>query len=207
MVIGVCIDGRHIMNFEEALEESCRELKLDTHFKSIEKKRDAKTFAEKIVAAFKKTPFLVKNSYLFLDSVDFCFYEDEEGHVNFAISGDIRGRDKQQINKSIATALHLCNLCESKMKYDAPLAFTFYFAKDYDGHYILINEEDTGSEVKLIDFVNRYFELENDFDWSTLPEEQVPKNKGCYKGVVSCRQVSDSKFELKVISCELVCHM
>ena len=73
------------MTFEKAMHDSCRELGLDGHIKIIEYKKDCHTYAEKIVCNIKDRPFQVKNSYMFLDGVDFCFY-NYENEVNFATS-------------------------------------------------------------------------------------------------------------------------
>lgn len=103
------------MTFEEAMHDSCRELGLDGHIKTIEHKKDCYTYAEEIACNFKDKPFQVKNSYMFLDGVDFCFYQDGED-VNFAISGYIARNDKLEIVKAINKALSLCTLCEQKLK-------------------------------------------------------------------------------------------
>ena len=102
------------MTFEKAMHDSCRELGLDGHIKTIEYKKDCHTYAEKIVGNFKDRPFQVKNSYMFLDGVDFCFY-NYKNEVNFAISGCIAGNDKLEIVKAIDKALSLCALCEQKL--------------------------------------------------------------------------------------------
>ena len=103
------------MTFEEAMHDSCRELGLDSHIKTIVHKKDCHTYAEKIVCNFKDRPFKVKNSYMFLDGVDFCFY-NYKNEVNFAISGCISDNDKLEIVKAIDKALSLCALCEQKLK-------------------------------------------------------------------------------------------
>lgn len=102
------------MTFEKAMHDSCRELGLDCHIKTIEYKKDCHTYAEKIVANFKDRPFQVKNSYMFLDGVDFCFY-NYKNEVNFAISGCISRNDKLDIVNAIEKALSLCALCEQKL--------------------------------------------------------------------------------------------
>ena len=103
------------MLFDKALQEACAELQLDQHTKTINYDEDASTYAEQIVSNFKEKPFVVKSSFLFLDGVDFCFYQDGD-NVDFTISGRISGNDKSNIAASIKRALQLCALCESKMK-------------------------------------------------------------------------------------------
>ena len=103
------------MTFEKAMHDACRELGLDGHIKTIEFKKDCHTYAEKLVGNFKDRPFQVKNSYMFLDGVDFCFYNNKND-VNFAISGCVARNDKLEIVKAIEKALSLCDLCEQKLK-------------------------------------------------------------------------------------------
>lgn len=105
-------------NASDTFEEQWAEM-LETYDgkesnQAIQFKKDCHTYAEKIVGNFKDRPFQVKNSYMFLDGVDFCFY-NYKNEVNFAISGCIRGNDKLEIIKAIDKALTLCALCEQKL--------------------------------------------------------------------------------------------
>ena len=102
------------MTFEKEMHDSCRELGLDGHMKTIEYKKDCHTYAEKIVCNFNDRPFQVKNSYMFLDGVDFCFYQNGKD-VNFSISGCVARNDKEDILVAITKALNLCKLCEDKL--------------------------------------------------------------------------------------------
>ena len=103
------------MTFEHAMHDTCKELGYDSHLKTIEYKRDCHTYAEKIIGNFAKRPFQVKNSYMFLDGVDFCFHQYGE-EINFAISGYISRKDKLKIQEAIEKALKICEVCESKLK-------------------------------------------------------------------------------------------
>lgn len=103
------------MTFEDAMHKTCKELGYDGHLKDIQYKKDAHTYAEKIAIQF-GIPKKVKNSYMFLDGVDFCFFQNGSD-VNFAISGVIRGNDKLEIEKAIKKALEICAVCEWKMQY------------------------------------------------------------------------------------------
>lgn len=103
------------MTFEEAMSDSCRELGFDNHIKNIRNKKDCNTYAEKLVCNFNNRPFSVKNSYMYLDGVDFCFF-NYKNEVNFAISGVIARHDKIDICNAINKALELCDLCEQKLK-------------------------------------------------------------------------------------------
>lgn len=102
------------MTFEDAMHDACRELGYDGHIKTIEYKKDCHTYAEKIIGNFAKRPFPVKNSYMFLDGVDFCFHQNGN-YVNFSISGYVARNDKLDIKNAIDKALKLCELCEEKM--------------------------------------------------------------------------------------------
>ena len=102
------------MKFEKAMHDACRELGLDGHIKKIKFKKDAFTYAERITIQLKKPPFAVKNSYLYLNCVDFCFFENR-GECDFAISGYIHGNDKLDIKSAIEKALKLCELTTLKM--------------------------------------------------------------------------------------------
>ena len=103
------------MNFEKAMHDACRELGFDGHIKEIRFKKDASTYAERIAIQYKKPPLAVKNSYLYLDCVNFCFFENR-GECDFAISGYIYGNDKLYIKGAIEKALKLCELTTLKMK-------------------------------------------------------------------------------------------
>lgn len=103
------------MTFEKAMHDACRELGFDSHIKEINCKKDAYTYAEKIALQCKEPPFPVKNSFLYLDGVDFCFHE-LKGECAFSISGLIRGNDKLDIQEAIGKALKLCEMVETKMR-------------------------------------------------------------------------------------------
>lgn len=103
------------MNFEKAMENTCKILGYDSHIKIIKKKSEAYTYAEKIATRF-ELPIAVKNSYMYLDGVDFCFYQNGND-VNFAISGNIRANDKLKIEKAISKALEICSVCEWQMQF------------------------------------------------------------------------------------------
>lgn len=104
------------MTFEDAMYQTCKELGYGCRLKTIKRKKDCHTYAEKIIGNFAKKPFLVKNSYMFLEGVDFCFYQDGD-NVNFAISGYIARNDKNNIQSAIKKALEICSVCEWQMKY------------------------------------------------------------------------------------------
>lgn len=102
------------MTFEQAMHDSCRELGYDGHIEVISYKCQANTYAQKIAIQF-GLPKAVKNSYMYLDRVDFCFFQNGDD-VDFAISGVISRNDKLNITEAIEKALKLCRVCEEKMK-------------------------------------------------------------------------------------------
>ena len=102
------------MTFEQAMHDTCRELGYDGHIKTIQYKKDAHTYAEKIAIQF-GIPKAVKNSYMYLDKVDFCFFQNGN-NVDFAISGVVSGNDKLHFQRAISRALFLCKVCEGKLK-------------------------------------------------------------------------------------------
>lgn len=102
------------MTFEKAINSACRELGYDGHIKEIKYKKDAYTYAERIALNFKKPPFGVKNSYMYLDAIDFCLFE-VNGECDFSISGYVHGNDKIDIIDAIDRVLKLCELTTIKM--------------------------------------------------------------------------------------------
>lgn len=59
----------------EIIRAACREAGLEGHIKWIERASDAQTQAEKLAYRFKwKDRFPVKNSYMYCDTLDMCFY-------------------------------------------------------------------------------------------------------------------------------------
>ena len=102
------------MTFEKAIHDACRELGYDSHVKEIKYKKDANTYAERITLLYKDPPFGVKNSYMFLDGIDFCLF-DFNGECVFSISGFVQGKDKTEITNAIDKVLKLCDLTTAKM--------------------------------------------------------------------------------------------
>ena len=102
------------MTFEKAIHDACRELGYDGHLTEIKYEEDAYTYAERIAFNYKKPPFKVKNSYMYLYRVDFCLFE-VNGECDFSISGYVHGDDKLHIIDAIGQVLKLCELTTSKM--------------------------------------------------------------------------------------------
>jgi len=103
------------MEFKEAMSRACEELELSGHIKTIKFKNDADTMAERIAIVHAPRPLEVKNSYMYLDALDFCFYQNGDS-VDFSISGNISGNDKNKIIGAIQKALQLCTICETYLR-------------------------------------------------------------------------------------------
>lgn len=72
----------------ELITTACREVGLDTHIRWIEGKRQAQTWAERIAVRFMGAAQLpVKNSYMFCDTLDMCFFYTPQGVPQVAYAG------------------------------------------------------------------------------------------------------------------------
>lgn len=72
----------------ENIHQACREAGLDGHVKWIERKTQAGTWAEKIAVQFKKRdPLPVKNSYMYCDTLDMCFFYGPGDTPSMAYAG------------------------------------------------------------------------------------------------------------------------
>lgn len=62
----------------ELIHNACRECGLDGHVKRIEGKQDVQSWAEKIAERFRnKRNMPIKNSYMYCDQLDMCFFYTE----------------------------------------------------------------------------------------------------------------------------------
>lgn len=72
----------------ELIYEACKENNLDGHITWIEGRRRAQTWAERIAVRFKGSdPLPVKNSYMYCDTLDMCFFYNEHGTASMAYAG------------------------------------------------------------------------------------------------------------------------
>lgn len=59
------------------LENAMRKCQMGIHIKNMEFKKDADTWAERIATGFHvKSAFPVKNTYMYCDTLDMCFFYD-----------------------------------------------------------------------------------------------------------------------------------
>ena len=72
----------------ELIEKACREHGLDEHIKWIQKKEDAQLFAEAIAEQHRdRMEMPVKNSFMYCDALNMCFFYDATGIPCMSYSG------------------------------------------------------------------------------------------------------------------------
>ena len=82
----------------ELISLACKEVVVDSHIRFIERRKEAQTWAEKIAVQFMQTgqQFPVKNSYMFCDTLDMCFFFGPGGTPRVAYAGHA-GADERDI--------------------------------------------------------------------------------------------------------------
>lgn len=109
----------------ELIANACKEAGLDGHIKWIESKKEAHTRAEQIAVYFKgEAPLPVKNSYMFCETLDMCFFYTQTGEPQFSFSGYAR------LNSPDITE---GKLVEAFKKADAVLRVMEQLAKEEEG--------------------------------------------------------------------------
>lgn len=79
----------------ELIYKACKEAGLDSHIRFIERKKDAQTWAEKIaVQFFRGGQFPVKNSYMYCNTLDMCFFFGPGNTPKIAYAGHAGAREK-----------------------------------------------------------------------------------------------------------------
>lgn len=73
----------------ELIYKACKEAGLDGHIRVINRKKDATTLAEKIAVRFMQDDqqLPVKNSYMFCETLDMCFFFTQQGTPQVAYAG------------------------------------------------------------------------------------------------------------------------
>lgn len=72
----------------ELIGAACKEIGLDGHIRWIEERKQAHTWAEKIAMRFKANNAIpVKNSFMYCDKLDMCFFYNEAGTPFMAYAG------------------------------------------------------------------------------------------------------------------------
>lgn len=84
----------------ELISAACKEAGLDSHIRRIERRKEAQTWAEKIAVQFMQTgqQFPVKNSYMFCDTLDMCFFYGPGDTPKVAYAGHA-GADERDITE------------------------------------------------------------------------------------------------------------
>jgi len=80
----------------ELISEACKEAWLDTHIRWIERRKEAQTWAEKIAVQFMQAgqQLPVKNSYMFCDTLDMCFFYGQQETPQMAYAGYVTAASK-----------------------------------------------------------------------------------------------------------------
>ena len=101
-------------NEAELISKACKEAGLDSHIRQIERRKDAQTLAEKIAVQFMQAgqQLPVKNSYMFCDTLDMCFFYGPGDTPKLAYAGHA-GADERDITEG--------KLAEAFRKADAVL--------------------------------------------------------------------------------------
>ncbi len=73
----------------ELISKACKEAGLDAHIRWIECRKEAQTWAEKMAVQFMQTgrQLPVKNSYMFCDTLDMCFFYTPKGTPQVVYAG------------------------------------------------------------------------------------------------------------------------
>lgn len=84
----------------ELISKACKEAWLDSHIRQIERRKDAQTWAEKIAVQFMQAgqQLPVKNSYMFCDTLDMCFFYGPGDTPKVAYAGHA-GADERDITE------------------------------------------------------------------------------------------------------------
>ena len=92
---------------EQAIRQACKRYGLDSHTTQKERKSDFHTWAEQIAKRFFRKGMPVKNSYMYCDSLDMCFFFLENGTAVYTYAGCADKRDATE--EKIVNAFRLAN--------------------------------------------------------------------------------------------------
>lgn len=76
-----------VEDISDMLSRAAREAGLDGHIKIIERRSEAHTWAEKIAERFRTNAIPVKNSYMYCDTLDMCFFYSNDLTPTFTYAG------------------------------------------------------------------------------------------------------------------------
>ena len=104
----------------EIIAWACQMDGLDGHIKWIERNFDCETWAEKIANRFRKKKFPVKNSYMYCDTLDMCFFfEPTSGLACMSYAGYAYAdsRDvKENLKVAFSKADHILTMMQERAK-------------------------------------------------------------------------------------------
>ena len=101
----------------ELIAAACKEAGLDAHICMIDNKKQAGTLAEKIAMRFKgKGSLPVKNSYMYCDTLDVCFFYNEAGTPFMTYAGYVTADSKDITEGKLIEALRKARQVLSTMR-------------------------------------------------------------------------------------------
>ena len=101
----------------EFISAACREAGLDGHIEWIEGRKQAHTWAERIAVRFKGNGRLpVKNSYMYCDTLDMCFFYTSQGVPQAAYAGLTAAASKDLEEGKLAEAFRKADTVLRLMK-------------------------------------------------------------------------------------------
>ena len=102
----------------ELISKACKEAGLDSHIRLIERRKEAQTWAEKIAVQFMQAgqQLPVKNSYMFCDTLDMCFFYGPGDTPEVAYAGHA-GADERDITEGkLVEAFRKADAAQRDMK-------------------------------------------------------------------------------------------
>lgn len=101
----------------ELIALACKEAGLDGHIKWIDGRKQANTWAEKIAIRFKGDgPLPVKNSYMYCDTLDMCFFYNEAGTPFMTYAGYVTEESRDIIEDKLLEAFRRARQVLNTMK-------------------------------------------------------------------------------------------
>ena len=102
----------------ELIAKACKEAGLDTHIRWIESRKEAQTWAEKIAVQFMRAgqQLPVKNSYMYCDTLDMCFFYTPQGIPQVAYAGIAAADSADLTAAKLLDAFHKANAITQRMK-------------------------------------------------------------------------------------------
>lgn len=101
----------------ELIGAACKEVGLDGHIRWIEGRKQADTWAEKIAMRFKGNNAIpVKNSFMYCDTLDMCFFYNEAGTPFMTYAGYVTADSKDITEGKLIEAFRKAGQLLSTMK-------------------------------------------------------------------------------------------